>query len=44
VRVEPKAIGVAAITHNAYAARSMPFVFEWQTDLFIWIAICQAYP
>jgi len=41
MRVEPKTIGIAAVTHNHYAKSSMPFT--WQTDRFIWIALGQAY-
>jgi len=35
VRVEPKTIGIAAMTDNCYTRRPTPF--EWQTDPFIWI-------
>jgi len=41
VRVEPKPIGIAAITNNPYATRSTQF--EWQTDPFICIASEEAY-
>jgi len=41
MRVEPKTIGIAALTHTPLAMRSTPF--EWQTDPFIWIVSGQAY-
>jgi len=42
VRVEPKTIGIVAVTHNPSEA-TRPWPFEWQTDPFIWIASGQAY-
>jgi len=37
VRVEPKTISIAAITHNCYTSR---MAFSWQSDLFLGIASC----
>jgi len=42
VKVEPRSIGIAAVTHNCYTMRPMPL--EWQSAPFIWIASGQAYP
>jgi len=38
VRVEPKTIGIAAVTRKCYATSSTPLA--WQTDLFLLIASC----
>jgi len=42
VRVELKSTGIAAVTPKRYTTRPTPF--EWQTDPFISIVSCQAYP
>ena len=42
MRVEPKTIGIVAVTHNPHATRSTQF--EGQTDPFMEIASGQAYP
>jgi len=38
VRVKPKTIDVAAVTHNYYTMSRM--AFSWQCDLFLRIASC----
>jgi len=38
VRVEPKTIGIAAVTHNCYTTSRT--TFSWQSDLFLGIALC----
>jgi len=38
VRVEPKTIGIAVVTHNRY--NTSKTALSWQSDLFLGIAPC----
>jgi len=38
VKVKPKTIGIAAVTHNRYTTSRT--AFSWQSDLFLDIASC----
>jgi len=45
VRVKPKTIGIAAVTHKTLGYEIYAVCNAWQTDPFnIWIASGQAYP